>query len=147
MKVSVAKLNVAGPWRVRRNQRNNVIAVMRGLCEKSPPHCTLALGQKLPVEIQQTEKTKKTKAQLIQALTASGDACDKAHATLSGARGAEMMDWFGVQHPRVTVLFFNSSHAWEHYGNIVTYLRLKGIVPPSSEPRKPPSGDDARDRS
>ena len=48
--------------------------------------CTLALGQKPPVDIQQTEKTKKTKAELIQALTASGDACDKAHATLSGAR-------------------------------------------------------------
>jgi uncharacterized damage-inducible protein DinB len=26
-------------------------------------------------------------------------------------------------------------HMWEHYGNMVTYLRLKGIVPPSSEPR------------
>ena len=41
--------------------------------------------------------------------------------------------------PSVTVLFFNSSHAWEHYGNVVTYLRLKGIVPPSSEPRARPA--------
>jgi len=31
------------------------------------------------------------------------------------------------------VLSFNTSHNNEHYGNIVTYLRLKGIVPPSSE--------------
>ena len=37
------------------------------------------------------------------------------------------------------MLFFNSSHAWEHYGNVVTYLRLKGIVPPSSEPRARPA--------
>jgi hypothetical protein len=39
------------------------------------------------------------------------------------------------KHPRVTLLFFNTSHAWEHYGNLVTYRRLNGIVPPSSEPR------------
>ena len=27
-------------------------------------------------------------------------------------------------------------HGNEHYGNLVTYMRLKGIVPPSSEPTK-----------
>jgi hypothetical protein len=31
------------------------------------------------------------------------------------------------------VLAFNSHHDWEHYGNIVTYMRLKGLVPPSSQ--------------
>jgi uncharacterized damage-inducible protein DinB len=34
------------------------------------------------------------------------------------------------------VLAFNTAHNNEHYGNIVTYLRMKGLVPPSSEPRK-----------
>jgi len=29
---------------------------------------------------------------------------------------------------------FRSPNAYEHYGNIVTYMRLKGVVPPSSEP-------------
>ena len=29
----------------------------------------------------------------------------------------------------------NATHNGEHYGNIVTYLRLNGIVPPSSRPR------------
>jgi hypothetical protein len=29
----------------------------------------------------------------------------------------------------------NNSHNNEHYGNLVTYMRVKGIVPPSSEPR------------
>jgi uncharacterized damage-inducible protein DinB len=37
---------------------------------------------------------------------------------------------------KVTVLAFNAAHDNEHYGNIVTCLRMKGIVPPSSEPRK-----------
>jgi uncharacterized damage-inducible protein DinB len=33
-------------------------------------------------------------------------------------------------------LTFNVAHNFEHYGNIVTYMRLKGLVPPSSEPRR-----------
>jgi uncharacterized damage-inducible protein DinB len=33
-------------------------------------------------------------------------------------------------------LTFNVAHNFEHYGNIVTYMRLKGMVPPSSEPAK-----------
>jgi uncharacterized damage-inducible protein DinB len=97
--------------------------------------CASALGEPLPKDVQQTEKTTTTKARLIEALTKSGDYCERAHAELSGAKGAELIDWFGGRHPRATVLFFNSSHAWEHYGNVVTYLRIKGIVPPSSEPR------------
>ena len=32
-------------------------------------------------------------------------------------------------------LIYNTSHINEHYGNLVTYLRLKGMVPPSSAPR------------
>jgi uncharacterized damage-inducible protein DinB len=33
------------------------------------------------------------------------------------------------------VLQFNTAHDFEHYGNLVTYMRIKGIVPPSSEGR------------
>jgi hypothetical protein len=35
--------------------------------------------------------------------------------------------------PRVSVLYFVVTHTYEHYGNLVTYMRLKNIVPPSSE--------------
>ena len=97
--------------------------------------CASALGEPLPKDIQQTEKTKSTKADLVAALTKTSEYCDRAHEQLAGPKGSEMIDWFGRKHPRATVLFFNSSHAWEHYGNVVTYLRIKGIVPPSSEPR------------
>ena len=100
--------------------------------------CAMAVGDKMPEDIRQNEKTKKTKAELVQALTEASAYCDTAHEQLSGPKGAERIDWFGGKHPRVTVLYFNSSHAWEHYGNVVTYMRLKGLVPPSSEPRNPP---------
>ena len=33
---------------------------------------------------------------------------------------------------RGAVLMFNTTHNNEHYGNVVLYLRLKGIVPPST---------------
>ena len=32
-------------------------------------------------------------------------------------------------------LIYNTSHTNEHYGNITTYMRLNGLVPPSSAPR------------
>lgn len=38
--------------------------------------------------------------------------------------------------PKLGRLMGNITHDWEHYGNIVTYLRIKGLVPPSSEPRR-----------
>ena len=31
------------------------------------------------------------------------------------------------------MLNWNMWHTWEHYGNVVVYLRMKGLVPPSSE--------------
>ena len=34
---------------------------------------------------------------------------------------------------RVGVLEFNTAHTYDHYGNLVTYMRMKGLVPPSSQ--------------
>jgi uncharacterized damage-inducible protein DinB len=97
--------------------------------------CATALGEPLPADVQENEKTKTGKAELIEALIKTAEYCDRAHEQLSGPKGAEMTDWARARHPRATVLFSNTSHAWEHYGNVVTYLRLKGLVPPSSDPR------------
>lgn len=99
--------------------------------------CSMSLGDKPPnADIQHNEKTKRTKAELIQVLTESAAYCDRAHDQLAGPKGAEVIDWFDAKHPRVTTLFFNTGHDWESYGTLVAYMRLKGIVPPSSEPRK-----------
>jgi len=99
--------------------------------------CSMALGEKSPnLEMQHNEKTKRTKPELLEILKESADYCDRAHAALAGPKGAEVIDWFGTKHPRVTTLFFNTGHDWESYGTLVAYMRLKGIVPPSSEPRK-----------
>ena len=34
---------------------------------------------------------------------------------------------------KLTVLAANIAHDYEHYGNMATYMRIKGIVPPTSE--------------
>jgi uncharacterized damage-inducible protein DinB len=93
--------------------------------------CAAAAGEKPPAG--DVEKTKTTKADLQKALADAFAYCDKVFAGTTDSRGVEMVKFFGNQQPRLAVLAFNSSHDFEHYGNIVTYLRLKGMVPPSSQ--------------
>jgi hypothetical protein len=55
---------------------------------------------------------------------------------MTDAHAADMVKFFGRDQAKLVVLAFNSAHNMEHYGNLVTYMRIKGLVPPSSEPRK-----------
>jgi uncharacterized damage-inducible protein DinB len=96
--------------------------------------CSAALGEQAPMK--GIEKGKTAKADLVQALKDSFAYCDKAYDSMTDAAGAEKAKFFGSERPKLGILDFNIVHDYEHYGNMVTYLRLKGIVPPSSEPRK-----------
>lgn len=96
--------------------------------------CSAVLGEKNPAP--GIEKGKKTKAELTAALQEAFGYCDKAYAALTDANAGDPVKFFGSDRTRLNVLTFNSMHNFEHYGNLVTYLRLKGIVPPSSEGRK-----------
>jgi hypothetical protein len=44
-----------------------------------------------------------------------------------------MVKLFNFEIAKLTLLSLNTAHTGEHYGNMVTYLRIKGIVPPTSE--------------
>jgi uncharacterized damage-inducible protein DinB len=82
------------------------------------------------------EKSTTGKADLQKALAASFEFCEQALAGMDDKKGGETVKTFlGVQ-ARLGVFAFNNSHVNEHYGNLVTYMRLKGIVPPTSEPQK-----------
>ena len=81
------------------------------------------------------EKTKTSKADLQKALAESFAACDAAYAGMTDAKGVELVKFFGREQPQLAVLAFNTAHDFEHYGNMVTYMRIKGMVPPSSEPK------------
>ena len=95
--------------------------------------CSAAGGSAAPKE--SIEKTKTTKADLQKALADSFSACDAAYAAMTDAKGVEIVKFFGREQPKLAILAFNTSHDFEHYGNLVTYMRIKGIVPPSSEPK------------
>ncbi|MBV8829753.1 MAG: DinB family protein [Acidobacteriaceae bacterium] len=79
------------------------------------------------------EKSKTSKADLIQALKDGFAYCDQAYNNLTDAQAAQLVKFFGHDSPKLTILSFNVAHNMEHYGNMVTYLRIKGLVPPSSQ--------------
>ncbi len=80
-----------------------------------------------------TEKNAKTKAEIVAALNASFAACDAAYAGVSDADLGKPLTVFGQQRNVAAVLTMNAAHDMEHYGNIVTYMRTLGMVPPSSQ--------------
>lgn len=79
------------------------------------------------------EKSKTSKADLIQALKDAFAYCDQAYSKMTDAQAPEIVSFFGHPAPKLSILTFNVGHNMEHYGNIVTYLRIKGLVPPSSQ--------------
>ncbi len=96
--------------------------------------CSIVLGEKNPAP--KVEQTKTSKADLIVALKTAFGYCDKAYDGMTDASAAEMVKLFGSDAPKLGVLTVNNMHNMEHYGNLVTYMRLKNIVPPSSEQRQ-----------
>jgi uncharacterized damage-inducible protein DinB len=79
------------------------------------------------------EKNKTSKADLIAALKVGFAYCDKTYAGMTDAQAADMVQFFGRNSAKLSILSFNNAHNMEHYGNMVTYLRIKGLVPPSSQ--------------
>ncbi|MFN2447227.1 MAG: DinB family protein [Vicinamibacterales bacterium] len=73
------------------------------------------------------------KAKLVAAMKAAVAYCEPIYAAQSDATLAELVSAGPQQVPRGAILIQNASHNNEHYGNIVTYMRLKGLVPPSTE--------------
>jgi uncharacterized damage-inducible protein DinB len=94
--------------------------------------CSVALGEKNPAP--QIEKTKTSKADLTAALKDAFAYCDKAYDSMTDASGSEMVKFMGSDAPKLGALNVNNVHTVEHYGNLITYMRMKNIVPPTSEP-------------
>ena len=92
--------------------------------------CAAAMGEP-PREEDEIERSRTSKAELLAALKASTEYCGRAYQQTDRAaqQGTKL---FGQERTRLYALTLNATHNAEHYGNIVTYLRLNGIVPPSS---------------
>ena len=97
--------------------------------------CSMALGEKGPSL--KIEQTKTTKSDLVAALKDAEAYCDRAYDSMTDASGSQTVKLFDSDMPKLGVLSINNMHNMEHYGNLVTYMRLKNVVPPTSE--QPPA--------
>ena len=80
---------------------------------------------------------KTSKADLIAALKASFDYCDAIYDSMTDATLSQTVKMFGRDVSKQGALYFNVIHNNETYGTMVPYMRIKGMVPPSSQPRTP----------
>ena len=76
---------------------------------------------------------KTSKADIMAALKASFDYCDGAYGSLTDATATQMVMIFGRPQTKLSALWGNLGHDEEMYGYMAVYLRLKGLVPPTSE--------------
>jgi uncharacterized damage-inducible protein DinB len=73
------------------------------------------------------------KAAIVDALKASFAECDKAYAGMTDGNITEMLQAGPYKRSRLSMLWGNVAHDNEQYATLSLYLRLKGLVPPSSE--------------
>jgi uncharacterized damage-inducible protein DinB len=92
--------------------------------------CAAALGEENPNKTDYEKAA--SKAEIVKGLEASFTYCDKAYA-MPDADAMQEITFFRQKGTKLWVLNYNATHDAEHYGNIVTYMRLKGMVPPSSQ--------------
>ena len=97
--------------------------------------CAAAKGEKTPFAEDYFEKNATTKAAIVKATNDAIAYCDGAFTSVTDATADQMVAApFGTgQVPRANPLVGQIGHDNEHYGNLVTYFRIKGIVPPSSK--------------
>jgi uncharacterized damage-inducible protein DinB len=98
--------------------------------------CSAAKGEKSPAAENAFESLA-TKAALLKAYDESAAYCEAVVKALTDRSAAETIDMpFGMgKAARVRAIMENVGHLNEHYGNLVTYMRMKGIVPPTSRGR------------
>lgn len=104
------------------------------LAQENPMICAQATGMAAPAGLDKVGKMT-TKAELTKAIADAFAFCDRAWAGTNDQNAGTATDLpFNLgKSTRLGVLMFNAAHNAEHYGNLVTYLRAKGLVPPSSK--------------
>lgn len=94
-------------------------------------------GDPMPAGIKNVDGPEdiKTKAEIIKFLKDSFALGHKAIATLTSENATEMLPFRGNKLPRIDLAFYALTHSNDHYGQMVVYLRMAGIIPPASRPR------------
>lgn len=96
------------------------------------------LEEKLPKELEAGEygpATLKTKEDLVAYLKGAFAYAHRAMAKLTAENlGDDVQAWWGKA-PRMFMADGAIWHSYDHYGQLVVYLRMNGIVPPASRPQ------------
>src|SRR5581483_149380 len=100
--------------------------------------CALARGERNPRNSNESaERAGGSKSELVEALRKAFEYCDTIYETLTDASAAQRVrSYDGTMQPRMQLLTINTNHANVHYGNVIVYLRMNGLVPPSTSRRK-----------
>lgn len=106
-------------------------ALIAHVADSQAGTCSSQLGERKSVDAGK----KTAKAELVAALKQSFEYCDAAFAALTDANAMELLKTPRGQVSRIGALIRNTTHDNEEYGYMAVYLRLKSIVPPSSEGR------------
>ena len=78
----------------------------------------------------------KSRAEIISFLKDSFVFAHKAAVGLTAENATEMVEFRGNKVSRLDLVILAFSHANDHYGQSVEYLRMTGIIPPASRPRQ-----------
>jgi uncharacterized damage-inducible protein DinB len=104
--------------------------ILGHVAEEQYIYCGAVRGEQKAVDV---EKSKTAKADLIAALQESFTYCDVAYNSLTDAAAATTVEIGASRRTKLRLLWGNTVHDTSHYGNLVTYMRIKGLVPPSTE--------------
>lgn len=78
---------------------------------------------------------KGSKAAMVAALKAAMAECEKAYGALTDANATDMIEGRRGKRSRLGTLYGNTIHIEHEYAQMAVHLRLKGLVPPSSDRR------------
>jgi uncharacterized damage-inducible protein DinB len=90
------------------------------------------LGEKPPVDPKALQGLT-SKDDLLKAAADSFAYAHKAIASITPENAYVSIDGVDGMHTRSVVASFISAHGYDHYGQMVEYLRMNGIVPPGSK--------------
>lgn len=114
--------------------------LMAHVAESNIEMTAIAKGETAPVL-----EVVPTKTEVIKALEDSFDYSAKAKEEMTKERKETLVKFMGGTQPAGNVLDFSVFHSLQHYGNVIIYMRLKGLVPPSSQEN--PGNDPVKQKS
>ncbi|QNL22216.1 DinB family protein [Hyphobacterium sp. CCMP332] len=102
--------------------------LMAHIAEANFEMCAIAKGETTPVL-----EVAPTKTEVIKALKQSFEYSAEARKNMTQQRKETLVKFMGGTKPAGNVLDFSVFHSLQHYGNVIVYMRLKELIPPSSQ--------------